>query len=336
MNLDQNERYIIRTMMRLKNAPFIMVYRVFIEITGSLDAGVFLSQLSYWTDALDDLSDGVSKSQEEWQAATGLSRYEQETARSRLRELGLLIEERRGIPARLRYYLDGDLLGEMVFTAIDRAANKSARNSHTGDSSARNSQSGASVSRTPARQKPAISLSNTESNDEESREDAPSAPRQHPASRSINLAPIADAFRERGISVTFPADQIRAAQMLLSDYAPADIAGCWQDIATGAYGDQYARENLSFRYLAGNMRVANWKRQLAETGERSGKGNQDGPSNQGRRNGSGPGRGTEKRKSVTTGYVPDSGSEYAQYYRPRVRGQSGASGVRPASGDDPG
>lgn len=53
----------------------------------------------------------------------------------------------------------------------------------------------------------------------------------------------------------------RDAADLLRDYEPDVVARCWQDIASGEYGDDFDRGHLSFSYLAGQNRVDNWLRQ---------------------------------------------------------------------------
>ena len=47
------------------------------------------------------LNEWFSKSQDEWDEETGLSRWEQVTARRLLREAGFLEEQRLGMPAKL-------------------------------------------------------------------------------------------------------------------------------------------------------------------------------------------------------------------------------------------
>ena len=51
------------------------------------------------------------KTAAEWQRETGLSRREQDSARRRLRALGLLEEQRRGMPAKRWFRLDLAALG---------------------------------------------------------------------------------------------------------------------------------------------------------------------------------------------------------------------------------
>lgn len=86
----------------------IAFHRCFATITGSVDAGLFLSQAFYWSDKTD--SGEFYKTREEWTEETGLSRYEQEQARKRLKEIGLLSEREERLEHRIWFRLDIDAL----------------------------------------------------------------------------------------------------------------------------------------------------------------------------------------------------------------------------------
>lgn len=88
--------------------------------------------------------------------------------------------------------------------------------------------------------------------------DAPT-PAKVPKQRGKPLAPLVDAFRELGLEdPVFIRGEGKAAQQLLEQWAPEEIALCWQDHASGEYGDDFARRDLSFDYLATRHRVGNW------------------------------------------------------------------------------
>lgn len=82
----------------------------FIRLTGSAMAALMLSQAFYWAGRTTDQDGWFWKTAKQWQEETGLSRREQETARKRLRSLGLLEERRRGIPAKMSYRVDMERL----------------------------------------------------------------------------------------------------------------------------------------------------------------------------------------------------------------------------------
>ena len=70
---------------------------VFARITGSVTAAVFLSQAFYWQRHGKQNQDGWwYHTQSQWTTETGLSRREQETARKKLWNLGILDERRKG------------------------------------------------------------------------------------------------------------------------------------------------------------------------------------------------------------------------------------------------
>lgn len=103
----------------------IAFQRSFIRLDIGVTAALFLSQMTYWANRSDD--DGwVYKTQEEWEEETGLSRYEQEGARKKLRSIGVLLEKRKGVPARLFYKVDNNVLYQVL-----AAANKNAEKPHT-------------------------------------------------------------------------------------------------------------------------------------------------------------------------------------------------------------
>lgn len=82
-------------------------------VCGSVNAVIVLCQLSYWHGRAADAEGWIYKNQAEFQAETGLSVREQETARRHLRERGILAEEKRGLPARNFYRIDLDQLDRL-------------------------------------------------------------------------------------------------------------------------------------------------------------------------------------------------------------------------------
>ncbi len=80
----------------------ISFHRCLVPVAGGVHAALLLSHAIWTTQSLDAAADGwFLKSQEEWAEETGLSRWEQETARRALRSAGLMEERRVGLPARL-------------------------------------------------------------------------------------------------------------------------------------------------------------------------------------------------------------------------------------------
>jgi hypothetical protein len=80
----------------------VTFHRCLVPVAGGVHAALLLSQAIWTTQSLDSQANGwFLKSQEQWAEETGLSRWEQETARRALRQAGLLEERRVGMPARL-------------------------------------------------------------------------------------------------------------------------------------------------------------------------------------------------------------------------------------------
>ncbi|EBM5320044.1 primosomal protein I [Salmonella enterica] len=75
-------------------------------------AAVFLSQMVYWHNRMD--GGWMYKTQTDIASETALTRDEQETARKRLVALGVLEEERRGVPATMHYRINTERLEALL------------------------------------------------------------------------------------------------------------------------------------------------------------------------------------------------------------------------------
>lgn len=87
----------------------IAYHRSFVHL-GGVTGAVMLSQAVYWSKRTQDSEGWFWKTQVEWEEETGLTRREQETARKRLIDAGVLIEKRAGNPAKLFFKIDFDVL----------------------------------------------------------------------------------------------------------------------------------------------------------------------------------------------------------------------------------
>ena len=114
-------------------APPIAYHRVFRAVTGNTVAAIMLSQALYWQRIVDKGKGGKKgwwfKSAVEWKEELGLNRSEQETARKVLFSSGLLEMERRGVPARIWYRLDLDILEKKLEEYQQNAGVPQTRNS---------------------------------------------------------------------------------------------------------------------------------------------------------------------------------------------------------------
>ena len=98
----------------------IVFQRAYVHLTGSAVAALFLSYAAYTTERLpQEAEHWFKKSADEWRAETGLTRFEQQTARRILRELDILIERRVGLPAELWYKIRLDRLFELLTLHAD-------------------------------------------------------------------------------------------------------------------------------------------------------------------------------------------------------------------------
>ena len=80
----------------------VSFHRCLVPVTGGVTSALMLSQAIWTTQSLEASAGGwFIRSQEQWTQETGLSRWEQETARRALRRTGLLEERRLGMPAKL-------------------------------------------------------------------------------------------------------------------------------------------------------------------------------------------------------------------------------------------
>lgn len=93
----------------------IAYYPEIAKIIG-IKATVFLCQFIYWEGRQDDPEGWIYKTQEEIFNETGLSRKEQESARTKLKELGILEEKLAGIPATVHYKFNWDELDKLIST----------------------------------------------------------------------------------------------------------------------------------------------------------------------------------------------------------------------------
>ena len=84
------------------------------KISGSVKAGLFLSQAIYWTNR-SSTGDGIFwKTQEQWEEETCLTRKEQEGVRARLKKLGILEEIKQGLPCRIFFKVNFDVIDELI------------------------------------------------------------------------------------------------------------------------------------------------------------------------------------------------------------------------------
>jgi len=100
----------------------VSFHRCLVTITGSVTAALMLSQAITWTELLTPEANGwFCKSQADWVEETGLSRWEQATARRLLRGYSLLEERKCGIPPRLWFRVNQQRLWQALRQASERS-----------------------------------------------------------------------------------------------------------------------------------------------------------------------------------------------------------------------
>lgn len=100
--------------------------RAFVDLGLGMCGAMMLSQALYWRTRTKAEDGWFYKSQKEWQAETGMTRREQETARRRLTEAGILQEKRKGVPARLHFRVDIEALE----TALEELSSRMAESAN--------------------------------------------------------------------------------------------------------------------------------------------------------------------------------------------------------------
>lgn len=110
----------------------IAYHRAFVPFAG-VSGAILLSQAIYWSKRIPRESEWFYKTREEWQDETGLSRRAQESARQVLKDLGVLEEKLTGIPARLFFKINFEVLEAMLYQqgGTEDLASKQPQNART-------------------------------------------------------------------------------------------------------------------------------------------------------------------------------------------------------------
>lgn len=138
----------------------IAFQRPFVALGVGITGALMLSQAVYWARRTSDENGWFYKSQEEWTEETGLSRYEQEGARKKLCSLGVLEEDRRGVPARLYYRVNmAELSAQLQCALSPETSMWEGSNPDCGNSTIKNAERSQASKRKTSKQdagKPAI------------------------------------------------------------------------------------------------------------------------------------------------------------------------------------
>lgn len=89
-----------------------VTYRPQFTLLGlNLASAIFLSQAVSWT---YENGGWFTKTMDEWASVTGLSKYQQKYARTKLVDMGVLVEKQQGMPRRIYSCVDFDALNKAI------------------------------------------------------------------------------------------------------------------------------------------------------------------------------------------------------------------------------
>lgn len=120
--------------------------RSFVRLGAGVTGALLLSQLVYWQNRMD--GNWFYKTQVELEEETGLSRYEQEGARKKLVSIGVLEEQKKGIPAKLYFRVNETVLSDYLLPKNQQAGMGNSCNQVCGNSAnsdAENQQAGMGI-----------------------------------------------------------------------------------------------------------------------------------------------------------------------------------------------
>lgn len=106
----------------------IAFHREYARLGAGITGALLLSQAVYWSKRTSNATGWFYKTQEEWTEETALSRHEQETARKRLKSLGILEEKKQGIPCRCFYRVNTEALISALQTSMPESGKLACRN----------------------------------------------------------------------------------------------------------------------------------------------------------------------------------------------------------------
>lgn len=120
--------------------------RHYVALGCGINGALMLSQMVYWSKRTKDQNGFFYKTQDEWMDETGLTRYEQESARKRLKELNFISEHKHGVPCMVHFKVNHEALYSALIQYVEnqqtgmwenhkldcgKPANKNAENQQT-------------------------------------------------------------------------------------------------------------------------------------------------------------------------------------------------------------
>ncbi|CAK2375661.1 Replication protein [Vibrio crassostreae] len=109
----------------------IAFHRPFVKLGIGITGALMLSQAIYWSRRTNE-SGYFYKTQAEWEDETGMTRRELDTARKKLRELGILEEKKQGVPCRIFYKInEPNLIAQLRHSSLAECAKQCSTNAPT-------------------------------------------------------------------------------------------------------------------------------------------------------------------------------------------------------------
>lgn len=93
--------------------------RHYVSLGCGINGSLMLSQMVYWSKRTKDQNGYFYKTQDEWLEETGLTRYEQEGARKRLKELGFISEHKHGVPCKVHFKVNHECLYSALIQYVE-------------------------------------------------------------------------------------------------------------------------------------------------------------------------------------------------------------------------
>ena len=114
------------TFQELLDRP-IAFQRAFVNLGVGITGALMLSQAIYWSNRTDNTEGWFYKTMEEWEAETGMTRSEQESARKKLVKIGVLQEMKKGVPCRLYYRVNIDVIHANLSAGLPQSSLQESR-----------------------------------------------------------------------------------------------------------------------------------------------------------------------------------------------------------------
>ena len=99
----------------------------FVNLGVGITGALMLSQAIYWSNRTDNTEGWFYKTMEEWEAETGMTRSEQESARKKLVKIGVLQEMKKGVPCRLYYRVSIDAIHANLSAGLPQSSLQESR-----------------------------------------------------------------------------------------------------------------------------------------------------------------------------------------------------------------